>query len=237
MNLGLAGRVAIVAASSKGIGLAIAREFAAEGAQVCMCARHEEPLVTVAAELQAFARVVDVSHEAEVQAFVADIAGRFGRIDICVANAGGPPLRTFEVASVDDWRAAVDLNFMSTLYFAREVLPHMRSAAWGRFLTVTSVAVKKPLDNLTLSNAVRPAVDGLVRTLAREYAPFGITVNNVLPGFTLTERLKSLPDTWSSKIPMGRAGTPEEFAAMVAFLASERASYITGQSIAVDGGF
>ena len=237
MDLELNGRVAIVAASSKGLGLAVARELAAEGARVAMCARNADPLERVAAELGAFARVVDVTREEEVVRFVDAVVEHYGRLDICVANAGGPPRRTFDEATVDDWRSAFDLNFMSTLVFARRTLPLMRAAGWGRFITITSVSVARPLDGLTLSNAIRPGVDGLVRTLAKEYAASGVTVNNVMPGFTLTDRLRSLPDTWSAKIPMGRAGKPSELASAVAFLVSGRASYITGQSLAVDGGY
>jgi len=237
MDLGLRGRVAIVAASSKGIGLAIARELAAEGAQVAMCARNAEPLGAESAALGAYAETLDVSAEAQVQAFVRNVHARFGRVDICVANAGGPPPRTFDQATVPEWRAAIELNLLSTLFFAREVIPIMKTAAWGRFLTITSVSVKQPLDNLILSNSVRASVTGLVKSLSNEYARYGVLVNNVCPGFTATERLKALPDTWSSQVPLGRAGKPEELAALVAFLASERAAYITGQSIAVDGGF
>jgi len=237
MDLGLRGRVAIVAASSKGIGLAIARELAHEGATVAMCARHSEPLTTVANEIGAYFETLDVTSEGQVHAFVARVHERFGRVDICVANAGGPPPRTFEQATVAEWRNAVELNLMSTVFFARETLPLMKERGWGRFITITSISVKQPLDSLLLSNAVRPAVVGLVKSLSNEYAKHGVLVNNVCPGFTATERLLQLKDTWSAQTPLGRAGTPAEIAAVVAFLASERASYLTGQSIVVDGGF
>ena len=180
---------------------------------------------------------VDVTVESQVRAFVEATLARFGRIDICVTNAGGPPARQFESASVDDWRAAFDLNFFGTLYFAREVLPRMKERRWGRFLTITSVAVLQPIDGLILSNSVRSAVTGLVKSLSNEYAPFNVLVNNVCPGYTATERLKSLGVRPEAQIPLGRVAEPEEFADVVAFLASERASYITGSSIAVDGGW
>lgn len=237
MDLGLKGRVAIVAASSKGIGRAIAEEFAREGASVAMCARTAEPLSTVAAGIGAYAETVDVTSEEEVRGFVGRVRDRYGRIDICVANAGGPPPRTFDETSVQDWRGAFELNFMSTLFFAREVLPPMKEAGWGRFLTITSVSVKQPLDRLILSNGVRSGVMGLVKSLSNECARYGVLVNNICPGFTATERLLQMPDTYSANIPLGRAGKPDEIAALAVFLASERASYITGQSIAVDGGF
>lgn len=180
---------------------------------------------------------VDVTVEAQVQAFVQATLERFGHIDICVANAGGPPARPFEATTLDDWRAAVDLNLLSTVILARAVLPGMKERRWGRFLTITSVAAKQPIDQLVLSNGVRPAVTGLVKSLSNEYGPFNVLVNNVGPGFTATERLKKLGSKPEASIPLGRIGEPEEFANLVVFLASERASYITGQTILVDGGF
>jgi 3-oxoacyl-[acyl-carrier protein] reductase len=161
----------------------------------------------------------------------------YGRIDICVTNAGGPPARRFEDTSSTDWRAAVDLNFMSTLHFARAVLPIMKEQRWGRLIAISSVAVLQPVDGLILSNAARSAVRGLVKSLSNEYAPHNVLVNNVCPGYTATERLLKLGVHPEVQIPLGRVGTPEEFANLVVFLASERASYITGVSIPVDGGW
>ncbi len=238
MDLGLAGRVAIVAAASKGLGKAVALGLAREGARLAICARGEQALQATASQMPAgtFALSVDVTEEDQVRNFVEETHARFGRIDICVTNAGGPPARKFADATIADWRAAVDLNFMSTLYLARQVLPIMKDRKWGRLITITSVATRQPIDGLILSNSVRTAVTGLVKSLSNEYAPFNVLVNNVCPGYTATERLKQLGSRPEAQIPLGRIADPEEFANVVVFLASERASYVTGTSILVDGG-
>ena len=258
MDLGLKNRVAIVAASSQGLGRAVALGLAREGAKLAMCARTAATLDAAADAIrretgaELMAAPVDVSAHDEVRRFVAGVQERFGRLDICVTNAGGPPAKPFTATSLDDWESGVRLNFMSVVNFAREVLPVMRERRWGRLITITSVAVKQPIDGLILSNAVRSAVAGLVKSLSNEYAKDNVLVTNVCPGYTLTARLDELAaklaraegvdpqvirDRWTSQIPTGRLGTPEEFANLVVFLASERASYITGVSIAVDGGF
>jgi len=258
MDLGLKGRVAIVAAASKGLGRAVATELAREGAEVAICARSAANLEEAAAGIrketgrEVFCQALDVTDYSAVRNFVDAVEKRFGRVDICVTNAGGPPAKKFAEISVEEWRAAVELTLLSAVYFAREVLPRMRKNRWGRLLTITSVSVKQPIDGLLLSNSLRAAVTGLARTLANEYGADGITVNNVCPGYTLTERLDELADQmaadagvarekilerWSSQVPMGRLARPEEFAALVAFLASERAAYINGATIAVDGGW
>jgi 3-oxoacyl-[acyl-carrier protein] reductase len=239
MDLGLKDRVAIVAASSKGLGKAVALGLAAEGAKLAICARHEEELRRTAAEIptEVLAETVDVTVEVQVREFVEAVVRKFGRVDICVTNAGGPPAKKFADTTVEDWRSAVDLNFMSTLYFAQAVLPHMRERRWGRLIAISSIAVLQPVDGLILSNAARSAVRGLVKSLSNEYAAHNVLVNNVCPGYTATERLKKLDVHPESQIPLGRVGTPQEFADLVVFLASERASYITGVSIPVDGGW
>jgi 3-oxoacyl-[acyl-carrier protein] reductase len=238
MDLGLKDRVAIVAASSKGLGKAVALGLAAEGAKLAICARGEKELRRTAAEIptEVLAQSVDVTVETQVREFVDAVVRKFGRVDICVTNAGGPPARKFADTSVEDWRSAVDLNFMSTLYFAQAVLPHMKEQRWGRLIAISSVAVLQPVEGLVLSNAARSAVRGLMKSLSNEYAAHNVLVNNVCPGYTATERLKKLNVHPEAQIPLGRVGTPEEFANVVVFLASERASYITGESIAVDGG-
>lgn len=257
MDLGLNGRVAIVAAASKGLGRAVAEELAREGAHIAICARSAGPLGETAAQIQkstgreVFHQALDVADSAAVASFVAAVDARFGRLDICVTNSGGPPSNSFKNTKPEDWRSAVEQLLMSTVSFARETLPRMQKNKWGRLITITSSAVKQPVDGLLLSNSVRAAVTGLARTLANEYAADGITVNNVCPGYTRTARLDGLASTisarsgakpeeilagWEREIPARRLGTPQEFAAVVAFLASERASYVTGASIAVDGG-
>lgn len=239
MDLGLKDRVAVVAASSKGLGKAVALGLAAEGAKLAMCARGEEELRRTAAQIrtEVLAEVVDVTVEWQVREFIEATVRKFGRVDICVTNAGGPPAKKFADTTVADWRSAVDLNFMSTLYFAQAVLPRMKEHRWGRVIAISSVAVLQPVDGLILSNAARSAVRGLVKSLSNEYAPFNVLVNNVCPGYTATERLKELDVHPEVQIPLGRVGTPEEFANLVVFLASERASYITGVAIPVDGGW
>jgi 3-oxoacyl-[acyl-carrier protein] reductase len=258
MDLGLKGRAAIVAAASTGLGFAVAKELAQEGANVAICARTAVNLEQAAAKIkqasgrEVFWQALDVTDATTVQKFVDAVEKRFGRVDICVTNAGGPPAKKFLEISLEEWRAAVNLTLLSAVYFAREVLPRMRKNRWGRLLTITSVSVKQPIEGLLLSNSLRAAVTGLARTLANEFGPDGITVNNVCPGYTTTERLNELADTlarnsgapreqifknWSAQVPLGRLARPEEFAAMVTFLASERASYINGATIGVDGGW
>lgn len=257
MDLGLKGRVAIVAAASTGLGKAVATELAAEGARVAICARTLDHLEQTAAHIrketgaEVFHEALDVRDAPAVARFVAGVEKHFGRIDICVTNSGGPPSKLFADTQPEDWRSAVDLLLMSAVFFARETLPRMQKNGWGRFITITSYAVKQPVDGLLLSNSIRAAVTGLARTLANEYAAHGITVNNVCPGYTATERLGELAEViaqrtgakpedvfagWKKQIPAGRIGTPQELASVVAFLASERASYVNGTSLAVDGG-
>ncbi len=256
MDLGIHGRVALVAAASHGLGKAVALKLALEGARVAICARSEAVEdaareIAGAAGGEVMAARADVTDAGQVARFVGAVRERFGAIDICVANAGGPPSKKFAETTVEDWRAGVDLNLMSTIHLARETLPGMRERGWGRFLAITSVAVKQPIEGLILSNSVRAAVVGLVKTLANEYGPYGVLVNNICPGYTATARLKSLrarlaaaegvseeeiERRWTAQIPRGRLGRVEEFADAAVFLVSERAGYINGVSLAVDGG-
>lgn len=256
MDLGLKGRGVIVAASSQGIGLATAEAFAREGAQVAMCARTEKTLRDAADKVrqtgaEVYDEVLDVTDASAVQRFVEQAAKRFGRIDVCVANAGGPPAKNFLSISADEWHKAVDLNLMSTVHLAKAVIPYMQRHRWGRIITITSISVKQPIPDLVLSNSVRAAVVGLVKSLSNEFGKDGILVNNVAPGYTATERLQELAqvralaagssqqqiyDTWSAETPVRRLGDPKEIAEVILWLASERASYVTGQTILADGG-
>jgi len=257
MDLGLKNRVALIAASSQGIGFATAESFAAEGCRVAMCARNEKTLQDSAAKIrkqhnaEVFAEVCDVTAPEAVAHFVAAVADKFGGVDICVTNAGGPPAKGFLASTLEDWQRAVAANLLSTVYFTREVIPHMQKKHWGRIITITSITTKQPVADLVLSNSVRAAVVGLVKSLANEFGKDGILVNNVGPGFTATDRLKELAkarssasgkseqeifDTWAADAPMKRLGQPSEVAETILWLASERASYVTGQTILVDGG-
>jgi len=257
MELGLRGKVAVVAASSQGIGRATAEAFAAEGCRVAMCARNERTLALAAEDIrkqhraEVFDRSLDVTDAAAVRQFVEAVVAKFGAADICVTNAGGPPAKVFLAATVEDWHKAVEANFMSTVHFAREVIPHMQRRRWGRIITITSITTKQPVADLVLSNAVRAAVVGLVKSLANEFGKDGILVNNVGPGFTATDRLKELAksrsaasgtaeqdifDGWAADAPLRRLGEPREIADTIVWLASERAAYVTGQTVLVDGG-
>jgi 3-oxoacyl-[acyl-carrier protein] reductase len=257
MNLGLKDRVAIVAASSQGIGQATAEAFAAEGCRVAMCARNAVTLKAAAQKIkkqhnaEVFIDALDVTNAAAVRRFVGHVVRKFGGVDICVTNAGGPPAKGFLAATLEEWQRAVEMNFLSTVYFARAVIPHMQRRRWGRIITLTSITTKQPVADLVLSNAVRAAVVGLVKSLANEFGKDGILVNNVAPGFTATDRLKELAKSrasnsgksereifegWAADAPLKRLGDPREVAETIVWLASERASYITGQTVLVDGG-
>jgi 3-oxoacyl-[acyl-carrier protein] reductase len=258
VDLGLKDRVALVAAASKGLGRAIAEELAAEGATLVICARGRELLESARDDISSRtgvdvrAVVADVSQQEGVSAVANAALSAFGRVDILVTNAGGPPAGIFETHDWEAWQRAVDLTLRSAVELTRLVLPGMRERKWGRIIHVTSIAAKQPVNNLILSNSVRSAVTGFSRTLANEVAVDGVTVNTLLPGYTRTERVEELADAnaarenssraavlerFEREIPMHRLGEPREFAALAAFIASERASYITGQSIVADGGW
>src|SRR5437016_4710026 len=198
MELGLKGRGVIVAASSQGMGRAAAELFAREGAQVAMCARTEKTLRQAADQIRSetgaeiYAEPLDVTDGPAVQRFVEQVSKRFGRLDVCVTNAGGPPAKNFLSVSAEEWRKAVDLNFLSVVHLAKAVIPYMQRHRWGRIITITSVTVKQPIEDLVMSNAVRAAVVGLVKSLSNEFGRDGILVNNVAPGDTATETLHDL---------------------------------------------
>jgi 3-oxoacyl-[acyl-carrier protein] reductase len=258
MDLGLTNKVALITGASSGLGRAVAEELAAEGADVVICARRADQLAEVAKGIEASTKrqvlciAADLAKPGEAARVVNETIAAKGRVDILLTNGGGPPSLPFEQTTLEQWHSAVAMNLESALELCRAALPGMKERKWGRILTLTSITVKQPVENLILSNSIRAAVTGFARTLANEVAPFNITVNNLLPGYTKTERLGGLAaavsarkgiteaqayNVWESQIPMARLGEPREFAALAAFLASERASYITGQSVAVDGGW
>jgi 3-oxoacyl-[acyl-carrier protein] reductase len=258
LDLGIRDKVALVAASSKGLGRAIAEELAAEGANLVMCARGEDALRDAAKSIRSRSGVTvvevaaDVSQQSGLDRVAKAALDKFGRVDILVNNSGGPPSGPFESYTPEMWESATRLLLFSVVGFTRIVLPGMKERKWGRILNITSIAVKQPIEGLMLSNSLRAAVTGFARTLANEVAPFNVTVNNLMPGYTRTDRMEQLGRAaadrsgipieqtfakWEKEIPMGRLGEPREFAALAAFLASDRASYITGSSIPVDGGW
>ena len=253
MDLGLNGKIALVTAASKGMSKACARGLAAEGARVAMCARNESELKAAADEVRAatgtdvLAVRADVTRADDVRALVAQVKGALGDPHILIANCGGPPRGFFDEFTDEAWHGAVEVSLMSTVRLIREVLPGMRARRWGRILTIQSVSVKQPLEDLLLSNAVRPGVAGMMKTLALQLGRENILVNTLCPGRILTDRLLGgLKASGLSKdeylarqskdIPLGRVGTVEEFASVAVFLASERASYVTGVALQVDGG-
>jgi 3-oxoacyl-[acyl-carrier protein] reductase len=257
VDLGLTGRVALVAASSRGLGKATAMQLAAEGAKVMISGRHEGELEASAAEIggetgaEVAYWVADVTRGEDVQGLVDRTTGRFGRLDVLITNAGGPPAGNFDAFEDADWQGAFELNLLSVVRLVRAGLPHMREKGYGRIVNVASSSIKQPLENLILSNVFRAAVLGLSKSLSAELAPDGILINTLGPGRIATDRLTSMQESMAeeagipvgemrarseAQIPLGRHGRPEEFARIAAFLASEANTYVTGQALLVDGG-
>jgi 3-oxoacyl-[acyl-carrier protein] reductase len=257
MDLGLHGRVAFVSAASKGLGRASAIALAREGASVAICARHEDAIRATADEIArttgspALPIVADVAHKEDIDRAIAKTVEHFGALHIAIANGGGPSPGTFEELDEGDWARAVDSTLMSCVRIFRAALPHLKAARWGRLLVITSSSVREPIPGLLLSNTVRPGLVGLCKTLAKELGPHRITVNNVAPGSFDTDRITKLFELAAkstgrtldevraaaeAQIPLGRLGEPEELGRCIAFLASEAASYVTGQTLVVDGG-
>ncbi len=258
MNFGLKDKIAFVGGGSSGLGEAVARSLAAEGATLILSARHAEKLQKTAEEIalefgvKTFVYAADTASEADLEKISQQVLERFGKVDILFHNTGGPVAGKFNELSLSQWDQAYQQLLRSAVFLTEKFLPGMQERKWGRIIFSTSVAVKQPQENLMLSNSLRAAVTGFARTLANETGKDGVTVNCVLPGYTQTQRLDGLAKKaaqtgekteeevrqgWEKSIPMGRLGKPEEFAAAVAFLASTQASYITGQSICVDGGY
>src|SRR5881296_1374619 len=250
MDLGLAGRVALVCGSTKGLGRAVAKALAHEGARVAINGRHEESVQHAAQQLSSESAqavmpfVADVGDPAQAEGLVERVHHEMGRLDVLFCNASGPPSAPFTHQPAEAFHRALELNLLSTIHLARAAVPIMRKGQWGRIICLASLAAKQPLPGLILSTTARAGVLGFAKALADELAPDGITVNSVCPGFIATERVAELtaskPDAMKqmlAQIPMGRIGNPSELAAAVTFLASERASYITGAVLQVDGGF
>jgi len=257
MDLQLKNRTAIVLASTKGLGKATAACLAQEGANVTVCGRDEETLAAVKKELEQatgrapLAIAADVTRAEDIVKVVDETVRQFGGVDILINNSGGPKPGTFDTLTDEDWVKAFELNLLSYVRAIRAVLPHMRANKFGRIVNFTSTSIKQPLENLILSNTFRTGVAGLAKSLASELAPDGILINTIGPGRIATDRVAQLDQISaertgrsaeevkrieSAKIPLGRYGKPEEFARVVAFFASPANSYVTGQSLLVDGG-
>lgn len=258
MDLGIRGRVALVAGGSMGLGRAVALQLAKEGAKIAISALDDPNLPTAAEYIKketgadVLAIPADVTDSEQAANFVKKSAEHFGTVDILVNNAGGPPSMSFLDIDENLWNFGYRLNLLSTILMTREAVPIMKEKKWGRIINMTSIAVKQPIDGLILSNTVRSGVIGFAKSLSNELAPFNITVNSVCPGYTLTDRVRNLSKVlaekegkkpeeiiqrWEAEIPMKRLGAPEEFATLVAYLASEGAGYITGAAIQIDGGW
>ncbi len=258
MDLGLRDKVAFVAGGSKGLGKAVAMELSKEGAKVAICARQRPQLSKAVEEIRSLTGgevtgiAADLSISDQAGDFIRKGLERFGTVDILVNNAGGPPAGKF--LEIDDglWDSAFRLNLLSAITMTREAVPVMIEKRWGRIINLASIAVKQPIEGLILSNTVRIGIVGLAKTLSTELAMYNITVNNICPAYTMTERVRELAADaaqrkgisaedvirdWQAQIPMGRMGEPEEIAALASFLASERAGFITGASIQIDGGW
>jgi 3-oxoacyl-[acyl-carrier protein] reductase len=266
MDLGLQDRVALVSGASGGLGLASAIELAREGCRVALCSRSEDRIQAAAEQVRTVAGVedagrvlplvCDVTGEQQILEAVERTVSSFGKLEILITNAGGPPSGFIDDLNSEQWRSAIELNLMSTINLCRQALPHLREAVrrengLGRILMITSISAKQPIPNLMLSNTARAGVQGFAKSLSEQLGPDGITVNTILPGYTRTDRLKNLSksiqeqtgkspaeieEAWASGTALKRIGLPEEFAAAVAFLVSERAGFITGVALPVDGG-
>ena len=237
MDLGITGRKAAVAAASQGLGLATARALAAEGVEIAICGRDRDRLVAAGAALGATTIVADVSTPEGAAGFVVEARDRLGGLDILVPNAGGPPPGAFaDIADTSAYARAFELNCLSTIAMCTEAVPGMQGQRWGRVVAITSIAVRQPIPYLILSNTARAGVTGFLKTLAREVAADGVTVNSVQPGIHDTERIRALGAGDPADIPAGRLGSADDFGAIVAFVCSESASFLTGAAIPVDGG-
>jgi 3-oxoacyl-[acyl-carrier protein] reductase len=258
VDLGLRDKVAFVAGGSKGLGKAVAIELSKEGARVAVCARERPELPAAVEEIRSITGgevigiAADLSISDQAKNFIRKGLEHFGTVDVLVNNAGGPPDRKFLDIGEDLWNFAFRLNLLSAITMIREAVPIMIEKRWGRIINLASIAVKQPIEGLILSNTIRIGIVGLAKTLSNELASYNITVNNICPAYTMTERVRKLSAEiagkkgvssteiirgWESQIPMGRLGRPEEIGALAAFLASERAGFITGDSIQIDGGW
>ena len=265
MDFGLKGKTALVMAGSRGFGRAVALELATEGANVALCARNAEDLTATAEDVRltgeqiwggmagtVLAQPLDVTDDQAVRDFIASTNAQLGPVDMLLVNAGGPPAGNFEDLDLATWKAAYELTLESAIRICQLVLPGMKERGWGRIVQITSVSVVQPVENLMLSSVLRPAVQALTKTLADDAAAFGVTVNSVAPGFhdtSAVQRLiiKKMSQTgcsaeevvagWTKDIPVGRLGQADELAALIVFLMSKRASYITGQCLVSDGGW
>ncbi len=258
MDSGLKDKLVLITASSTGIGKAVAELFAQEGCKVAICSRSKDNLLATAKEIkekysiEPFWSVCDLNKQKDIENTFSAVTRQFGSIEILVNNCGGPAPGLFQQLEEEDWNAAYEQVLLSVIRFSKLVLPGMMAANWGRIINLTSISVKQPIDNLVLSNSLRAGVTGFSKSLSNEIAKFNITVNNVAPGMTLTRRLYELAVVeakekgksheeilveMAKKIPLNRLGRPEEIASVVVFLASKQASYVTGTTIQVDGGF
>ncbi len=258
MDLGLNDKVAFVMAASKGLGKSVAQKLAQEGAKVAIVSREKNNIEKAAREIESKTQGVilplqcDVTNKQSLEKAINEVAKRFGTVHILFANAGGPPSGGFFDFSPEDYSKAVQLNLMSTIYAVYSVVPFMKEQRWGRIIASTSISVKQPLNNLILSNVSRTGIVAFIKSVSTALAPFNITANTIAPGYTMTERVEELVKARAEKekisteealklfvkdIPLGRIGSIDEFADVVAFLASERSSYITGVVLPVDGGF
>src|SRR5688500_18198527 len=246
MDLGIAGRRAAVAAASGGLGLGAARALVADGVDVAICGRDPDRLAGAVAELEAIGGGTvhglpgDVGTIAGAEAFVAQAAGALGGIDILVANAGGPPPGRFDAIGLEAYRSALEQNLLSTVAMCMGAVPSMRQRGWGRVVAITSLFVRQPPPGMILSNTARAGVTGFLKTLALEVAADGVTVNSVQPGSHATDRLRSIHGgdltAAAAAVPMGELGRPEDFGAVIAFLCSDQARFVTGAALPVDGG-